>query len=100
MALKAFSIQIPSAGTPVRELVLKLGVKSSSGTVVWALLGSEKWTDVVRDGDEIRLEGSGASGEIAGERDPGPIVTFLMRDSQMGKSLKMFLPETYEVSCV
>jgi hypothetical protein len=97
MALKAFSAQIPSASTP--DLVLKLAMESSSGTIAWALVDSEQWTDVVRDGDEIRLGCSGAGSEVAGRRDPGPLVTFRASDTQTGRILKMFLPETYEVSC-
>jgi len=55
MAIDSFHTHITSAGTPVQDLVLKLGMKSLSGEITWSLLRPEQWTDIVRDGDEIRL---------------------------------------------
>jgi hypothetical protein len=96
MAVDAFHTQIASAETPVQDLVLMLGMKSLSGEITWALLLSERWRDIVRDGDEIRL-GTRPDAEVAGVGERGPLVTFRYYDSRY---MTIFLPKTCEVSYV
>ena len=93
MALDAFHTQIMASGTKVTDLVLKLGMKSLAGVITWGLLRPEQWTDIVRDGDEIRVGGSGI--ESVGLDATGPLVIFYRDgwDSRM-----MLLPRTCEVS--
>lgn len=77
MAVDAFHIQIAAQGTEVKDLVLKLGMKSSSGPIAWAPLRPEQWTEIVRDRDEIQV-GNG-SAEVLDSHDPGPLITFRCR---------------------
>lgn len=95
MAVDVFHSQIESMGMVVAGIVLKLGVMSSSGALVWAQLHPDKWVDVIRDGDEIRIEGSGAS---SNSHVPGNIVTFT--NTTRSRRITMQLPSTYEVSCL
>jgi len=62
MAVDSFHAQITSSGTAIKDLVLKLGMKALSGAIIWVPLRSERWTDIVRDGDEIRLHLGSARG--------------------------------------
>jgi len=62
MAVDSFHTQITSSGTAIKDLVLKLGMKALSGAIIWVPLRSERWTDIVRDGDEIRLHLGSARG--------------------------------------
>jgi len=104
MAIDSFHTHITSAGTPVQDLVLKLGTKALSGEVTWSLLRPEQWTDIVRDGDEIRLGGDGV--DFSDFHGPNPIIT-LKRisyyDLRSGwtqyKYVTTLLPKTYEVNC-
>ena len=93
MAVDAFHTQIERTGASVEELVLKLGMRSLSGEISWALLRSERWSNIVRDGDEIRLEGSTEASGLHGRR-----IT-IKRPAGEGY-ITMFLPKTYEVSYI
>jgi hypothetical protein len=99
MAVDAFHVQIAAQGTEVTDLVLKLGMKSSSGPMAWAPLRPEQWTDIIRDGDEIQL-GSG-SAEDMGLNIPGPLISFRCRkiDTTPKKYnyITILLPKTCEV---
>ncbi|KIM36946.1 hypothetical protein M413DRAFT_282662 [Hebeloma cylindrosporum] len=83
MAFDCFHVQIASAGSTADDIVLKLGVKSSSGVIVWASIRPEQWADVVSNGDEIRVGG--------GNLDPGLMVTF----GRMGYNYRE-KPEVFE----
>jgi len=74
MAIDLFHTQISSASTPVQDLVLKLGMRSLSREITWAHLRPEQWTDLVCNGDEIRLGSSGAEGVDL--YDPTLLITF------------------------
>ena len=99
MAVDAFHVQIAAQGTEVTDLVLKLGMKSSSGPMAWAPLRPEQWTDIIRDSDEVQL-GSG-SAEDMGLYIPGPLVSFRCRkiDATQKKYnyITMLLPRNCEV---
>jgi len=63
MAIDAFHNHIASAGRGVDHLVLKLGMRSSTGEVVWATLRPKGWVDIAQGyGGEIRV-GSGSTVE-------------------------------------
>ena len=94
MAIDVFHTQIDSKKIDVEDLVLRLGMKSSSGVVTWAPLRPKQWSDIVRDGDEIRVGGNDE--EISGLYDPIPLVTF--KKYPAGRSVTMLLPQTTEVS--
>lgn len=94
MAIDSFHAQITSAGTPVEEVVLKLGMKSFSGEISWAAVRPEQWTDVVHKGDEIRVGGDGT--ELNGI---GPLITFQRRMGHgVSEYVTMLLPKTSQVS--
>ncbi|KIM36950.1 hypothetical protein M413DRAFT_448854 [Hebeloma cylindrosporum] len=77
MAVDAFHVQIVAEDIKVTDLVLKLGMKSSSGAMVWAPVRSEQWSYIVRDGDELRMGRDGA--EFAAPKSAGPLVSFKSR---------------------
>lgn len=98
MAINSFHAQIMSAGIPVQDLVLKLGMKSLSGEVTWAQLRPEQWIQIVCNRDEIRVGGGGAE---------GPLITFGRRcvigvpPVAFGDNyVTILLPKTCEVSYV
>ena len=99
MAVDAFQPQIVSTGTAVEDMVLKLGMKTASGGVTWVPLCPERWTDVVRDGDELWLQLGSGGADVVGLHDPSPLITFhsIPRDRY---STTIFLPKTYEVSYI
>ena len=98
MAVDVFHAQITDTRMEVTDLVLKLRMMLLTHETTWALLRPEEWTDVVRDGDEIRM----------GRRDvgPGPFVIFkyptqsdiIHRNEHNVKCVTMLLPKTCEVS--
>jgi len=98
MAVDTFHNQITAAWMEVTDLVLKLGMKSLEGVITWALLRPEQWTDIVRDGDEIRVGGSGA--DVTGLNDQRPLVTFQCRSRGSGEFeyTGILLPKTGKVS--
>src|SRR5437016_5384458 len=100
MAIDAFQPQIVSTGTAVEDLVLKLGMKTASGGVAWVPLRPERWTEVVRDGDEIWLQLGSGGADAVGLRDPGPLITFLYFVNRVRYSTTIFLPKTFEVSYI
>jgi len=103
MAVDAFHGQIAAQGFQVTDLVLKLGMKSSSRSMAWAPLRPEQWTDIIRDGDEIQL-GSGSAEDMG----LGPVISFKCQDINATATRKkakyititMLLPRTCEVSSV
>lgn len=99
MAVDAFHVQLAAQGTEVTDLVLKLGMKSSSGPISWAPLRPEQWADIIRDGDEIQL-GSG-SAEDMGLHVPGPLISFRCRKIDVIQKkynyITVLLPRTCEV---
>ena len=103
MAIDSFHTHITSAGTPGQDLVLKLGMKSLSGEITWSLLRPEQWTDIVRDGDEIRL-GDGSVPDISDLHGPSPIITLMgpkidpHTKTKNSKFVTTLLPKTCEVS--
>jgi hypothetical protein len=103
MAVDAFHAEITDAGMDVSDLVLKLGMKSLAYETTWALLRPEQWTDIVRDGDEIRLGRRGGA-EVIDLYGPGPLVTFKhligYNTGKIYKYVTMLLPKTCEVSHV
>ena len=104
MAIDSFHTQITSAGTPVQDIVLKLGMKSLSGEITWALLRPEQWTDIVCNGDEIRVGGRGA--EVVDPDGPVPLIIFgLARyyndyEPAVSKYITVVLPKTHEVNYI
>ena len=102
MAKDVFWAQIAMDGrfsSSFEHLVLKLGVKLSTHETAWALLRPEEWTDVVRDGDEIRLGGF--------DVDPGPLIIFkhimdcdAHKRDYICKYVTMLLPDKCVVSYV
>ena len=100
MAVDAFQPQIVSTGTEVEDLVLRLGMKTASGGVTWVPLRPERWTDIVRDGDEIWLQLGSDGAEVVGLRDPGPLITFRYSVNGCQYSTTIILPKTYEVSYI
>ena len=68
MAFDVFHGQVMDTWIEVTDLVLKLRMKLSTHETTWALLHPREWMDVVRDGDEIRLE--------CREVCPGPLIIF------------------------
>lgn len=97
MAVDSFHIQISSAGTAVQDLVLKLGMKSSSGPVAWASLRPEQWIDIIRDGDEIQLGLGDGAKVVAGSNDLAPLITFKYLDGEIYKYATILLSETLTV---
>ena len=103
MAIDSFRTQIKSNGTPVQDFVLKLGMKSLSGEITWAPLRAEQWADIVSNGDEIRVGGSGVP-EADG---PGPVIVFGLIEGYSGshfpttsKHITVVLPKTREVNYI
>ena len=96
MAVDAFHVQIVAQGTEVTDLVLKLGMKQSSGLMAWVPLRPELWTNIVSDGDEIQL---GSNAEDMAVYVPGPVVTFGSLNVRSGvyDYITMSLPRTCEV---
>ncbi|KIM36947.1 hypothetical protein M413DRAFT_31336 [Hebeloma cylindrosporum] len=100
MAIDSFPTQIASDGIPVQDHVFKLGMKSLSGKITWSQLRPEQWADIVRDGDEIRLEDNNAV--LAGLSDPSHLIMFKRAlsythvDKPKYKYVTMFLPTTRE----
>lgn len=97
MAVDVFHTQMECMGMAVERIVLKLGVKSSSGTFVWAQFHPDKWVEVIRDGDEVCVEG-GSNLHVS-----GIIVTFYNPYMRLGDGccrISTTLPSTYEVSTV
>jgi hypothetical protein len=99
MAVDLFHTQMESMNMAVEETVPKLGVKSSSEAFVWAQLHPDKWVEVIRDGDEVRVEGGRAS---SNSHVSGTIVTFYLPCAPASRCCRitMPLPSTYEVSSV
>jgi len=95
MVIDAFHTQIDNKKMDVKDLVLRLGMKSSSGVVNWVPLRPKQWSNIVCDGDEIRVGDNDE--EISGLYDPIPLVTF--KRYPAGRSVTMLLPKTIEVSC-
>jgi len=100
MAIDSFHTQIKSAGIPVQDFVLKLGMKSLSGEITWAPLRPEQWADIVSNGDEIRVGGSGVEAD-----GPGPVIVFGLIEGYSGshfpttsKHITVVLPKTREVN--
>ena len=92
-AIDSFHAQLLFLGMAGQNLDLKLGLKSLSGPVAWAQLRPEQWTDIVRDGDEIRLGLGGSARVIEGSPDPR-MFTFKYLDGNNYKYATMYLPET------
>jgi len=82
----------------VTDLILKLGMKSLAGVITWALLHPEQWTNIVHNGDEIRVGGSGI--ETVGLDATDPLVIFYCERvwSSACDARMIFLPRTCEVS--
>ncbi|KIM36948.1 hypothetical protein M413DRAFT_31337 [Hebeloma cylindrosporum] len=93
MAIDAFHVQIVAEEMAITELILKLGMKTSSGSVAWAPLRPDQWTDVVRDGDEIRL---GSSRIVCSH--PAPLIAFKCwrLDIKSYSCITLLLPTTSE----
>jgi len=93
MAIDSFHHQITSTGIPIQDLVLKLGIKSLSGQIAWAPLRPDQWANIICNGDEIRLGGSGA------EFETDIAVTFVMfsTDGSRYGSRTIILPRTLQV---
>jgi hypothetical protein len=100
MAIDFFHSQITSAGIPVQDLVLKLGMKLLSGEITWAPFRPEQWTDIVCNRDEIRLGGGGA--EVVDLYVPGQLITlglshdYHFEQPRMSKYMTIVLPRTLE----
>jgi len=92
MAVDTFHTEIAAAGTKVKELVLKLAMRSPSGEIVWAMLRPDQWSDMVQDGDSIRVEGNAEASEL---RYSSPTVTFNWFHSG---NVTALLPQSYEAS--
>jgi len=73
MAIDLFHTQIASTPT-LQDLVLKLGMRTLCGEITWVPLPPEEWTDLVCNGDDIRLGSSGAEG--ADLYDPPLVINF------------------------
>jgi len=100
MAVNAFQTQIASTRTTVEDLILRLGLKTSSGEITWVPLCSEQWSDLIRDGDEIWLQIRSGGAEVVGLCDPGPLITMEYKRNNSGGYTTMFLPKTYMVSYI
>ena len=94
-----------SKGAASTNLVLKLGMKSVSGEIVWATLLASTWNDAVQNGDEIRVQVDDPKDEQSDSYDPTTNVTFKFTDKpswNYGVNPKYaisLLPKTYEVGC-
>ena len=94
-AVDAFSTQIMET----QDLILKLGIKTLSGNVAWAPLHPERWTEIVRDGDEIRVGYIGAEAEGIHFDAPSPVAIFTYENPLTGTHrANILLPKTYRVS--
>lgn len=96
-AVDAFSAQIMA----VQDLVLKLGVKTLSGGVAWTPLTPERWSGVVRDGDEFRVGYIGGEPQGIYSDAPSPVVIFTYNNPHPGIGIQcayIHLPKTYRVS--
>jgi len=51
-----FRTQLGNAAVTPQQIVLKYGMKSVQGYVVWAVIDVASWVEVVQDGDEVRVE--------------------------------------------
>ena len=51
-----FRAQIGNAAATPQNIVLKYGMKSVLGYVVWAAIDVASWVDVVQDEGEVRVE--------------------------------------------
>jgi len=95
-------VQGSKGAAALTNCVLKLGMKSASGEVVWATLLPDRWRDAVQNGDEIRVQGDDPKEEQLESYDHTTNVTFKFTDSHRAKNSKYaisLLPKTYEVSC-
>ncbi|KIM49936.1 hypothetical protein M413DRAFT_439056 [Hebeloma cylindrosporum] len=58
-ALYAFYTQLGKAVNFPENIILKITMKSASGSVVWATIDPESWLEIVEDGCEVRVEITG-----------------------------------------
>jgi hypothetical protein len=94
-AVDAFSAQIMET----QDLILKLGMKTLSGNVAWTPLHPEQWTEIVRDGDEIRIGNIAAEAEGVHLDAPSPVAIFTYENPLTGTHrANVLLPKTYRVS--
>jgi len=95
-AVNAFRLQLLSAGLMYHDLVLKLGMTSLSGEIAWTSFNPGQWTNLVRDGDEIRIGRRGIDEPVC---VPTPVMTFAYKyHDEEYRRATVLLPKTYKVS--
>jgi len=102
----AFHAQFASEGVTVcrEDLVLSLGMHSSSGEICWTSFDPELQPGIIRDGDEIRVqckvESFGTDAEVTDIDVPTSIITMVRKTpSNYEYRANVLLPKTYKVSC-
>ena len=87
-----------------QKIVLKYGMKSVLGYVVWATVDVASWVDVVQDGGEVRVEviGGAQATQLSQAQWtesflPGATLTFRCEVDGSAKKATTLMPKTYEV---
>jgi len=101
-----FRTQLGNAAAKPQQIVLKYGMKSVLGYVVWAAIDVASWVDVVQDGGEVRVEVIGgvqamrlSQAQWTESFLPGATLTFRYEVGHGGSATlaTTLVPKTYEV---
>ena len=99
-----FRAQIGNAAATPQKIVLKYGMKSVLGYVVWAAIDIASWVDVVQDEGEVRVEVIGgvqatqlSQAQWTESFLPSATLTFRYEVDGRATLAATLVPKTYEV---
>lgn len=104
-AIVTFRTQLGNAAATPHTIVLKYGMRSVLGYVVWAAIDAASWVDVVQDGGEVRVEVTGgvqatqlSQAQWTESFLPGATLTFRYKSGASGSATlaTTLVPKTYE----